>query len=387
MAIYKIKTKQGEKWHADFRVSGRNSKRIIRRFDRKIDAQNFLDNFQSEQKLFSNLTSVKVDPESIVFEAEADYWLESNIYRFSAGHLKRVRGILKILLPRFRKLSLAKITAQYLTDLQREWISLNYSPASVNRMSEVVLAILNHSVRNRRFPFNPAAGFRKLPPIGIEMNFWERWEAESFLQFTAKKYPLTCEKRWIHVVYLLAINTGLRAGEIWGLRVCDLVEDGKTLFIRRQFNRVTKDFDLVKGKKNAKGGKISRHVPCNQELRHEMQNLIQLGYLTSENTLFKSQTGRPICHDNFHKRFLKDLKEWGGRKIRFHDMRHTATTLLIAAGVDLKTVQEICGHEDIKTTMNYVHLVGENIRRVSEVFQVSAKPVSPQFSVMEGGQK
>lgn len=78
-----------------------------------------------------------------------------------------------------------------------------------------------------------------------------------------------------------------------------------------------------------------------------------------------------INHDNFVKRiFRRDLKEWGGKKIRFYDLRHTATTLMIASGIDLKTVQEICGHGDIKTTMNYVHLLSNSIRETARKFSV-----------------
>jgi site-specific recombinase XerD len=52
-------------------------------------------------------------------------------------------------------------------------------------------------------------------------------------------------------------------------------------------------------------------------------------------------------------------------------MRHTATTLLISSGVDLKTVKEICGHADIATTMNYVHMVSGAIEKVALNFSIT----------------
>ena len=61
---------------------------------------------------------------------------------------------------------------------------------------------------------------------------------------------------------------------------------------------------------------------------------------------------------------------WGGRRIRFHDLRHTATTLMIGNGVDLKTVKEICGHKDIATTMGYTHLLGDNLKNVARSFSI-----------------
>ena len=82
----------------------------------------------------------------------------------------------------------------------------------------------------------------------------------------------------------------------------------------------------------------------------------------------------PVCHENFMKRqFLVDVKAWGGRSIRFHDLRHSATTMMIAGGIDLKTVKEICGHADIATTMTYVHLISGAVERVAQVFSVTRK--------------
>ena len=88
--------------------------------------------------------------------------------------------------------------------------------------------------------------------------------------------------------------------------------------------------------------------------------------------IFTNQTGNPVNHANFVKRvFKKDLLEWKGKPIRFHDLRHTAITLMVAKGIDLKTVQSIAGHQDITTTMNYTHLVADNIQRVGELFSLT----------------
>ncbi len=160
----------------------------------------------------------------------------------------------------------------------------------------------------------------------------------------------------------------MRAGEIWGLKVVDLASDGSSIWVRRQFNRVTLDFGPTKSKK-------PRYVPCTEELWSEILKLVKLERLKPEDTVFRNHKGNPVCHDNFADRqFSKDLKAWGGREIRFHDIRHTATTLMIANNVDLKTVKEICGHADVATTMNYVHLLSGSIAKVSQIFRL--KPIA-----------
>jgi site-specific recombinase XerD len=87
--------------------------------------------------------------------------------------------------------------------------------------------------------------------------------------------------------------------------------------------------------------------------------------------------------DKFQKIFKAALNACGGKVIRFHDMRHTATTILIASGVDLKTVQSICGHEDIKTTMNYVHLIGDRIKEVARTFSIRPENQTPKKALTE----
>lgn len=371
MSIKKIKTPSGDKWEVLIRSGGRESQRIRRRFERKVDAQAFFEDFKKKKNQLLEISSELKNPEEITFRQEAEYWLIHSEARLTAGHLKRVAGILKFLLPEFGNLPVYRFNPTFLSDLQRKLLSKKLSKGTVNRYTEVITAILNHSVRHRRIAYSPANGFQKFRAANIEMKFWEKAEAISFLSFTSSRYPRDSEKRWVYVVYLLALNTGLRAGEIWGLKVDDMVEDGKTLFIRRQYNCVTKTFTLIKGKKNSKSGKLHRHVPCNLTLREELFDIIKQRNLSNDDLFFVTELGNPVGHDNFQRRFQKDLELWGGKVIRFHDLRHTAATLLISAGIDLRTVQEIFGHEDITTTMNYTHLIADNIKRVADLFSIS----------------
>jgi integrase len=148
-----------------------------------------------------------------------------------------------------------------------------------------------------------------------------------------------------YVAYLLALNTGMRAGEIWGLKPRDLSlsADGDTIFVRRQFHGIERKFTLLKGARKT-GKDKSRHVPCAPILRNELRALIEHNQTGPDEPIFQTPFGNPIHHDCFADLFARDLKKWGGRRIRFHDLRHTAATLMLAKGVDVKTVSEILGH-------------------------------------------
>lgn len=294
--------------------------------------------------------------------SEAQNWLRNGKLHFSASHLVRVTAILKELDREFGKMPLAALTPDVLSKYQQSERAKGLKSATVNRKTEVVMAVLNFAVKQRRIAYNPCVGFQKFRSERLEMRFWTEQEVASFLEYTDRMHFFGGESRWVHIVYLLAICSGLRAGEIWGLKAQDISPDGKVIRVQRQYNRVTKEMCLTKSRK-------SRTVPCPQFLHFELVSWIQREKILGDQTLFSNRQGKPICHDNFADRnFAKDLEAWGGKRIRFHDLRHTATTLLISKGVDIKTVKEICGHSDISTTMNYIHLVGGSIERVSEMY-------------------
>ncbi len=365
MSIKKVNHRNGEmKWEVRTYENGRGSKRIRRRFDKKIEAEEFLFELEKELEQKERNPFQQNSFEGRTFKEESDYWFQDLKLRSSPGHTKRVAGILSEFQNKFPDLKILEVTPEFISKFQNEEKMRGLASATVDRKVSVVQSILNHSVKHRRIPMNPAFGIRKLQRALPEMQFWDKDEAISFLQKMNEKYPKGQKDRWVYIVYLLALNTGIRAGEIWGLKTMDVSKDGKVIFVRRQLNNITREFTLTKSKK-------ARPVPLNPALLQELRDWIFQEGIPTEGTIFRNEHGGPVFHDNFaDRRFEKDVKDWGGRRIRFHDMRHTATTLLIAAGVDIKTVKEICGHSDIKTTMNYIHLVPGNLERVSQLFSL-----------------
>lgn len=369
MSIQKVKNEiSGDfKWEVRVYENGRGSKRVCRRFDKKVEAEEWLLEFEKKKSDVARNPFLAVTFENRYFKDEAEYWLIDAETRFSPGHLVKSKATVKEFSAKFKNLAIDQITPEFLTRYQQGELKKGSKPATVNRKTEVVTAILNHSAKHRRIPFNPTLGFRKLKNNSKEMEFWDQTEAGAFLKMADDWYPKDKPNRWIYAVYLIALNTGLRAGEIWALRPSDFAEAQHSIIIKRQFNRVSREFGPTKGRK-------PRAVPCNAALLEEIKELIRKNKVESHETIFRNKKGNPFDHDHFKNRiFAKDIKRWGGRVIRFHDFRHTATTLMIASGVDLKTVKEICGHKDISTTMNYVHLVSGAIEKVAMNFSILPK--------------
>lgn len=100
MSIRKVKVRTGEiKWEVRVYENGRGSKRVTRRFDRKNDAEGFLQDFQKEQNTrgLDSYQGIAIRDRS--FRDEAEFWLIDRKLRSTESHLLRVNGILKEIIP------------------------------------------------------------------------------------------------------------------------------------------------------------------------------------------------------------------------------------------------------------------------------------------------
>jgi integrase len=141
-------------------------------------------------------------------------------------------------------------------------------------------------------------------------------------------------------VVLLAMNTGLRKGELLALRWEDINLDARMLTVRRE---------------NAKSG-TQRHVPLNGEAVDVMRRWA----LQSD--------GRSSVFDiaSIKTSWSALLTSAKVETLRFHDLRHHFASRLVMAGVDLNTVRELLGHADLTMTLRYAHLAPEHLAAAVE---------------------
>lgn len=135
---------------------------------------------------------------------------------------------------------------------------------------------------------------------------------------------------------LVALNTGLRRGELFGLRWGDVNLAGKLLTVTAV---------------SAKSQK-TRHVPLNSEASDVLARWKEQG--TEGGLVFPSHGGGRF--DNIQSSWESLTADARLTNFRFHDLRHDFASKLVMAGVDLNTVRELLGHGDIKMTLRYAHL-------------------------------
>jgi len=164
-------------------------------------------------------------------------------------------------------------------------------------------------------------------------------------------------------LFLTAAFTGLRLGELVALRWRDVDFAGSAVRVRASWS--------VGALTTPKSGKV-RSVPLAPEVAQALAKLSQRERFSSEDDLvFPGATGSYMDDSRLRRRYKNALKKAGLRQLRFHDLRHTFGTRMIAKA-DIRRVQEWMGHADIQTTMRYLHYAPreEDARLVAEAFAV-----------------
>lgn len=143
-------------------------------------------------------------------------------------------------------------------------------------------------------------------------------------------------------IILLAMNTGLRRGELFNLVWADVDLERRQLIVRGD---------------GAKSGQ-TRVVPLNAEAHAVLTAWRKEGNKSSALVFPSPATGRRF--DNIGSSWENLLKDAGIQSFRFHDLRHHFASRLVMAGADLNVVRELLGHADISTTLRYAHLAPEH---------------------------
>jgi integrase len=186
------------------------------------------------------------------------------------------------------------------------------------------------------------------------------------------------DERDLAALWRLALLCGMRRGELLGLMWDDLDLDHGTLAVRRTLSR-GKGGTWEMGQPKTASGRRSIALPasCVAALRKHRasQNAerLRLGDVWDDHGfVFTNETGGPLHVNSLMCRFRKLITAAGVPTIRFHDLRHTSATLLLAEGVHPKIVQERLGHADISMTLNrYSHVTPGMQRQAADTLDAA----------------
>ena len=150
-------------------------------------------------------------------------------------------------------------------------------------------------------------------------------------------------------LYLTAAMTGLRQGELLGLRWRDVDFEARKLrvvspFVRGEFS-------------DPKSAGSGRSVPMAERVAMRSRELRERSYYSHDRDLVfcHPESGKPLDRSKLIRRFKQALERAEVHQITFHELRHTFGTRMAAAGVPIRTIQHWMGHADSKTTQIYAH--------------------------------
>lgn len=228
------------------------------------------------------------------------------------------------------------------------------SPRSVQIAVGTLKSATAWATRTELLGRDPLAGYRRPKVSTPVMKAWSAEEARGFLTATATDR--------LAVAWALLLTRGLRRGELCGLKWDDVDLDGGTLRIVR--TRVIVDNRPVESLPKTAAGR--RPIPVDPKLtallrRHravQAQERLAAGEAYDDGGwLLADELGRPYYPDSISGMFDKRVRALGLRKIRLHDLRHTAATLMLSDGVPVKTVADLLGHDPRVTLATYAHAV------------------------------
>ncbi len=349
-AIYQRKTKKGKiRWYLDFwDADGKRIQKVAPNVTSKEEAALALK--QEVQKSFDAEYGITRKQLNIKLREFIDLYIEN----YSKPNKRSWKD------DRYRLMRSAEILGSdsFLSKVS----SLDIDKLKKHKLQEgVTQSTVNTYIRVLKRMFNVAIqwGYAQSNPVS-KIRMYSEAEARRSRVLTLEE-----EDRLMHVVsnllrpiVIIALNTGMRKGEIMQLKWDDLDLEGRTINVRK-----------------TKSGK-PRTIPINSRLLVELQTLRSTN--GNSTSLFTNpKTGQ--AYKTIRKHFETAREEAQLRNFTFHDFRRTFGSRLALAGVDLNRIKELLGHASIKTTEIYLHADSKDIQDAVEVLcQKKPKKVEKQ---------
>jgi integrase len=303
---------------------------------------------KTRKEVASKLTKAMAERDAgMVFDALSlsvgnylDRWLDSRRDTLRRRTWVRYEEIVRLhLKPSLGVIKLDRVSALQIQALYRAKLEEGLSPRTVQIIHATLYKALKQAVKWSLLSKNvvdsvdpPRVPKREIRPLSEEQ---------------VKRLLETAQGDKLEALYILAVHTGMRSGELLGLRWQDLDLQIGTVQVRRS---------VFGGRTEApKSANGNRSIRLNKTSIRALQ-----GHERASEWVFSTSVGTPISVHNLHNRSWKPLLARAGlpHSTRFHDLRHTCATLLLTKGVHPKIVQEMLGHSSTTITLDtYSHVL------------------------------
>ena len=356
-----ISRRANGRWEAKITVGyGGTGKRIRRAVygDTKQEVQDKLAELRGQAR-----AGTLVDPSSLTLADYLTHWLANTVKpKTSVNTHARYESLVRLKIsPHIGGLKVATLVPMHVYHLMGELERLGESLWTGKMSGTVLHNALKQAVRLKLLNHNPAADVPRAKPLEREMHIFSEEQVKVFIGAAKTKR--------IAALFILAVGSGLRQGELFALAWDDANFDRATVSVRRSLAEVKGQFTLKEPKSRRSRRTISLPPFVMDALRAHREAMFKDGNIKAP--VFCSKNGQYQRKSNMIRQVYKPLlKQAGLPAIRFHDLRHTHASLLLARGESIKAVSQRLGHGSIDITLKtYYHLLPDADASLSDRLQ------------------
>jgi len=358
--------------------------------ERRQRSETFSTKKAAESALAKWLTEIEkgtaVDGTKMTLGEYLDYWLENYArHNLRATTLRMYTNAIRLhIKPALGNIPLQKLTAARLQSFYSERLRAGRTDGRGSQLAaktvkdfHVILhKSLQQAVRWQLVGRNVTDTVDPPHVSRAEMRIWDHETVRQFLTYS--------EHDHYSPLWLVAIMTGLRRGELLGLKWDDIDLERGTLAVRRNLVEIGSTL-YWQEPKTAKGRRVVDLpqvciVALKAHRTKQLERRLQLGPAWQDTGLvFTTRRGNPITPRNMVRRFKRLIELAGVPEIRFHDLRHTSASLMLASGIHPKIVSERLGHSTISITLDvYSHVLPTMQRDAADRLQAALFPPDGQ---------
>lgn len=303
------------------------------------------------------------------FEEYAWEWFRNKKHRLRPTTAEQYETkIRKWLIPMIGNVKLQELTPMHGTRMVHQLLE-HMKPSTASKNFFIANYILNDAVKFELISKNP---FRHIPRPKEDDNEINTWSFEDIKKITNIR---TEEDKFYVNVIKMAVFTGMRKGEILGLRRQDVNFEEMKIYVRQSVSE-TKETSVKIGALKTKTSKRQLAIDKNiafiikDQIKRNNEFKLFFGQAYQDNDLiFCKEDGSPFRPSSINRPFSRIIKKTGVPVIRFHDLRHTHATLMLELGINPKMVADRLGHSTVKITLDtYTHVTSDVQAKAMETF-------------------
>jgi integrase len=347
--LYKVELRKDGRWAASISLGGRKRKTFYGKTRKEVQEQ--LKAALHEQQQGKLVTGPRQNVKQFLA-----YWLEDvqkpsvRLRTYQRYEMQLRRHIL----PAIGNMQLSKLTPQHIQAFYAQMLQNGLAPQTVR---------LLHAMLHKAFDYAVSVGLlaRNVCDI-VSLPRIEKYEARSLTLEQVQQLLSAAKGHRVEALWILVLVTGMRRGEMLGLKWSDINLSTGVISVQRSL--VDVKGGIIETKPKSSKGYRSILLPsfAVDALRAHKERQIALRESTTKwqegDYVFCTSHGTPFAAANLRTMFKSLLQSAGLPDIRFHDLRHSVATLLLSIGTHPKVVQELLGHGQIGMTMDtYSHVM------------------------------